>query len=146
MTMKQWPMAMAVAGAFVAGLGVHAVVSPEATAHAAANRVFELRTYTTPPGKLDALKARFRDHTIRIFNKHDMTSVGYWIPQDSPKSENTLIYVLAHPSREAAKTNWAAFQADPEWVKAKGDSEKDGKIVDHVDSVFMDPTDFSQIK
>ena len=146
MTMKRWPIALAVTGAFVAGFGVHASMTPAATAHAAANRVFELRTYTAPPGKLDALKARFRDHTIRIFNKHDMTSVGYWIPQDAPRSENTLIYVLAHPSREEAKKNWAAFQADPEWVKAKGDSEKDGKIVEKAESVFMDPADFSQIK
>ena len=144
--MKQWPVAMAVVGAFVAGFGVHAALSPTATVHAAANRVFELRTYSAPPGKLDALKARFRDHTIRIFNKHDMTSIGYWIPQDAPRNENTLIYVLAHPSREDAKKNWAAFQADPEWVKAKADSEKDGKIVEKTESVFMDPIDFSQIK
>ena len=146
MTIKQWPMALAVTGAFVAGFGVHSLVSPATTAHAAANRVFEMRTYTAPPGKLDALKARFRDHTIRIFNKHDMTSVGYWIPQDAPLSQNTLVYVLAHPSREDAKKNWAAFQADPEWVKAKAESEKDGKIVEKAESVFMDPTDFSQIK
>ena len=146
MTTKQWPMALAVTGAFVAGFGVHALVSPAATAHAAANRVFEMRTYTAPPGKLDALKTRFRDHTIRIFNKHDMTSIGYCIPQDAPRNENTLIYVLAHPSREDAKKNWAAFQADPEWVKAKGESEKDGRIVEKVESVFMDPADFSQIK
>jgi NIPSNAP len=146
MTMKQWPATLAVVGAFVAGFGVHALVSPAVTAHAAANRVFELRTYTAPPGKLDALKSRFRDHTIRIFNKHDMTSIGYFIPQDAPLSGNTLIYVLAHPSREDAKKNWAAFQADPEWVKAKTESEKDGKIVEKADSVFMDPADFSQIK
>jgi hypothetical protein len=144
--MKQWPTTLTVVGAFVAGFGVHALVSPAVTAHAAANRVFELRTYTAPPGKLDALKTRFRDHTIRIFNKHDMTSIGYFIPQDAPLSGNTLIYVLAHPSREDAKKNWAAFQADPEWVKAKTESEKDGKIVEKADSVFMDPADFSQIK
>jgi NIPSNAP len=146
MTMKQWPTALAVVGAFVAGFGVHAVVSPDVTAHAAANRVFEMRTYTAPPGKFDALKARFRDHTIRIFQKHDMTSIGYFVPQDAPLSENTLIYVLAHPSREDAKKNWAAFQADPEWVKAKTESEKDGSIVEKAVSVFMDPADFSQIK
>ena len=99
-----------------------------------------------PDGKLDALKARFRDHTIRIFNTHDMTSIGYWIPQDAPLSQNTLVYVLAHPSREDAKKNWAAFQADPEWVKAKAESEKDGKNVEKAESVFMDPDDFSQIK
>lgn len=146
MTIKQWPMALAVTGAFVAGFGVHSLVSPATTAHAAANRVFEMRTYTAPPGKLDALKARFRDHTIRIFNKHDMTSVGYWIPQDAPLSQNTLIYILEHSSREAAKANWAAFGADPEWVKAKAASEVDGKLTTKVESVFVDPTDFSPIK
>ena len=146
MTMKQWPAAVAVCGAFVAGFGVHALMSPALTAHAAANRVFEIRTYTAPAGKLDALKARFRDHTLKAFNRHDMTSIAYFIPQEAPLSDNTIIYVLAHPSREEAKKNWAAFSADPEWVKAKAESEKDGKIVEKVTSVFADPADFSPIK
>ena len=146
MTMKQWPVAMAVAGAFVAGAGVHELVSPALAAHAAANRVFEIRTYTAPPGKLEALKTRFRDHTIKSFNKHDMTSVAYFLPQDAPDSATTITYVLAHPTREDAKKNWAAFNADPEWVKAKADSEKDGKLVEKVVSVFADPADFSPIK
>src|SRR6476620_11028851 len=106
MTMKQWPMAFAVTGAFVAGFGVHSLVSPATTAAAAANRVFELRTYTAPPGKLEALKARFRDHTIRIFKRHNMEAIGYWVPQDPPLHDNTLIYVLMHPSREEATKNW----------------------------------------
>ena len=80
MTMKQWPVALAVAGAFVAGAGVHEMVSPALAAHAAANRVFEIRTYTAPPGKLEALKTRFRDHTIKSFNKHDMTSIALFHP------------------------------------------------------------------
>jgi NIPSNAP len=146
MTMKQWPAVVAVAGAFAAGFAVHAVTSSVVTAHAMANQVFEIRTYTAPPGKLDALKARFRDHTIKSFNKHDMKSVAYFIPQDAPLADNTIIYVLAHPSREDAKKNWAAFNADPEWVKAKTESEKDGKIVDKAVSVFADPADFSPIK
>ena len=146
MTMKQWPVALAVAGAFVAGAGVHEMVSPALAAHAAANRVFEIRTYTAPPGKLEALKTRFRDHTIKSFNKHDMKSVAYFLPQDAPDSTNTITYILAHPSREDAKKNWAAFNADPEWVKAKADSEKDGKLVEKVVSVFTDPADFSPIK
>jgi len=109
-------------------------------------KVYELRTYTCEPGKLEALKARFRDHTIRIFNKHGMESIGYWVPQDPERSKNTLIYVLAHPSREAATKNWADFQADPEWVKVRNESEASGKIVQKVDSVFMDPTEFSKLK
>jgi len=112
----------------------------------AEGRVYELRTYTCFDGKLDALKARFRDHTIRIFKKHDMQSVGYWVPEDPERSKNTLVYILVHPSREAADKNWAAFQADPEWKKVAAESEANGKIVQKVDRVFMDPTEFSQLK
>jgi hypothetical protein len=112
----------------------------------AEGRVYELRTYTCFEGKLDALKARFRDHTNRIFKKHDMQSIGYWVPQDPERSKNTLIYILVHPSREAADKNWAAFQADPEWKKVAAESEANGKIVQKVDRVFMDPTEFSQLK
>jgi len=119
---------------------------PESIVHAQGNRVFELRTYTTPEGKLDALKSRFRDNTIRIFNRHNMTSIGYWTPEDAPLSQNTLIYILAHPSREEAKKNWDAFRSDPEWVKVKAASEADGPLTTKVVSVFVDPTDFSQIK
>ena len=113
------------------------------TAAFAESAVYELRTYTTLDGKLDALVARFRDHTVRIFNKHQMESVGYWIPQDK---KNTLIYILKHPSREAADKHWAEFQADPEWKKVQTESEASGKIVDHVDRVWMAPTDFSKLK
>jgi ribosomal protein L3 len=146
MQISKCSVAGLVVGAFVCGFGLRESLAPVTTVHAAANRVFELRTYTTPPGKLDALKARFRDHTIALFNKHNMTSVGYWVPQDSPAKDNTLIYVIAHPSREEAAKSWAAFRADPDWVKAKGESEKDGPLTTKVESVFMDPTDFSQIK
>jgi len=112
----------------------------------AESRVYELRTYTCYEGKLDALKARFRDHTIRIFKKHGMESVGYWVPQDGERSKNTLIYILAHPSREAAAKNWADFAADPEWKKVAAESEANGKILQKVESVFMEPTEFSQLK
>jgi hypothetical protein len=114
---------------------------------AADNRVFEMRTYVCHPGKLDALKARFRDHTIRIFKKHGMESIGYWIPQDEGK-DTTLIYVIAHKDRDQATKNWAAFRADDEWKKVSADSEvkAGGKIVEKVISVYMDPADFSQIK
>ena len=110
----------------------------------AAAEVFELRTYTTNEGKLDNLNARFRDHTVRLFNKHGMKSVGYWVPVDEPKSKNTLIYVIKHKSREAAKASWKAFLADPEWKKAARDSQKDGPILAKApDSVFMNATDYS---
>jgi hypothetical protein len=106
-------------------------------------KVFELRTYTTNEGKLPDLQARFRDHTMQIFKKHHITNVGYWVPQDKP---NTLIYIISHPSREAAKANWDAFRADPEWQKVQKESEANGKIVDHVDSVYMDATEYSPLK
>jgi hypothetical protein len=112
----------------------------------AESRVYELRTYTAAEGKLDALKARFRDHTITIFKKHGMESIGYWVPQDGDRSKNTLIYIIAHPSREAATKNWAEFQADPEWKKVAAESEANGKLVLKVESVFMDPTEFSKLK
>ncbi|HLJ48335.1 MAG TPA: NIPSNAP family protein [Bryobacteraceae bacterium] len=123
-----------------------ACLSPLRTHAQNSTRVFEIRTYTAPEGKLDALKARFRDHTIDIFNRHGMTSIGYWVPQDSPKSQNTLIYIIAHPSRDAARQHWREFAADPEWKKVAAESEANGKIVDHIESVFVDPTDFSPIK
>jgi hypothetical protein len=109
-------------------------------------RVFELRTYTAPEGKLKDLDARFRDHTLKLFTKAGMTNIGYFHPQDAPNSQNTLIYILEHPSRDAAKKNWADFQADPEWQKVSAESQKDGRIVSKVESVFMDATDYSPIK
>jgi hypothetical protein len=108
-------------------------------------RVFELRTYHTFPGRLDALHKRFREHTLKLFEKHGMTNVGYWVPQDSPARETTLIYVISHASRDAAKASWAAFISDPEWKKVSEDSQKDGKIVEKVESVFMTATDYSLI-
>jgi hypothetical protein len=111
-----------------------------------APRVFEIRTYHTLPGRLDALHKRFREHTMKVFEKHGMTNVAYWTFQDSPAKENTLIYVISHASREQAKANWAAFSADPEWQKIAADSQVDGKIVERVESVFVDATDYSPLK
>lgn len=109
-------------------------------------RVFELRTYHTYEGKLDALLARFRDHTIDIFNRHGMTSIGYWLPTDEPLKGKTLVYMLAFPNREEAKKDWAEFRDDPEWKKVAAASEANGKLVEKVDSVFLEPTDFSRIR
>lgn len=110
---------------------------------AAENRVYELRTYTTLEGKLDALLARFRDHTTKLFEKHGMTNVGYWVPKDKP---NTLVYLLSYKDMNTAKAAWDGFRKDPDWVKARTASEANGKIVDKVDSVYMSPTDFSKLK
>jgi hypothetical protein len=130
-----------VAAGFVAGTFANTRVEAQT-----ANRVFELRTYTAPEGKLNDLQKRFRDHTLRIFQKHGMTNIGYWTPQDEPRSQNTLIYIIAHPSREAAKASWAAFAADPEWKKVSAESQVNGRIVEKVESVFLDATDYSPIK
>ncbi len=111
-----------------------------------ASRVFEMRTYTTPAGKLPALQRRFREHTMALFARHGMTNVGYWTPEDSTRAGNTLVYLLAYPSREAGRASWAAFNADPEWQKVRTESEAGGKIVEKVESVFLDPTDFSPMK
>jgi len=109
-------------------------------------RVFELRTYTSPPGKMKALHARFRDHTNKLFEKHGMTIIGFWNPVDPEKAEQTLIYLLAFPSKEAAAKSWQAFRDDPEWKAAKEASEQDGKLVDKVESVYLSPTDYSPLK
>jgi hypothetical protein len=110
------------------------------------HHVYELRLYHANEGKLEALKARFGDHTDALFQRHNMKSLGYWQPQDAPHSQTMLVYILEHPSREEAEKNWAAFQADPEWKKVKAESEKSGELVDHIDRYFMNPTSFSKLK
>jgi len=115
-------------------------------AQATSGHVYELRTYTAVEGKLANVNARFRDHTRAIFEKHDMKSVGYWTPMEGPTSGTTLVYLLEHPSRDAATKNWAAFRADPEWVKVKAESEAAGPIVAKTESVYLTPTDYSPMK
>ena len=113
----------------------------------AQDRVYEWRTYTCNEGKLENLKTRFRDHTIEIFKRHGMESIGYWVPVDPEKSKTTLVYIISHASQDQAKKNWAAFLSDPEWKKVAADSEKDGKILAKApESMFMTPTDFSKLK
>lgn len=136
-------------GAFTAGELVGKAGHAEPATHErteVANRVFEIRTYTTADGKLDALHRRFRDHTMGFFKQHGMTNVAYWTPQEGPSAGNTLIYVLAYPSREAARKSWSDFNADPAWQKVRAASEENGKIVTKVESVFVDPTDYSPMK
>jgi len=111
------------------------------------SRAFEMRTYYAAPGKLEALNARFRDHTCALFKKHGMEIVGFWIPNDKDKgAENKLIYILAHKSREAAKKSWSDFGSDPDWKKAQSASEANGKLVEKAESVFMSATDYSPMK
>jgi hypothetical protein len=109
-------------------------------------RVFELRTYTAAPGKMQDLHARFRDHTCKLLEKHGMTLVGFWAPTDPKGAEETLIYLVAHPGEAAAKKAWDEFRKDPDWIKAKADSEKNGPIVSKVEFRFLSPTDYSKLK
>ena len=135
-----------IAAVFAGGFVTARLAAPPASVHAQSERMYELRTYTTLPGRLEALKGRFRNHTTAIFEKHGMKNIGYWTPADAPRSENTLIYILAHDSRDAAKKSWDEFRADPEWQTVQRESEKDGKIVEKVESTFMTATDFSKLK
>ncbi|HEX7901975.1 MAG TPA: NIPSNAP family protein [Planctomycetota bacterium] len=123
-----------------AGVGGYAAGAREQKA----DRFFELRTYTPSPGKMDALHARFRDHTCKLFEKHGMTNVGYWV---TAGAEPKLVYVLAFPSKEARDASFKAFGADPDWQKVYADSQKDGiKLAAKVESVFLTPADYSAIK
>lgn len=109
-------------------------------------KVYELRTYTTHPGKLPDLLARFRNHTTKLFEKHGIINIGYWVPADEPLKSNTLIYIVAHKDRAAAKKSWDAFRNDPEWIRVRDESEKAAKINQKVESVYLDPTDFSKLR
>jgi hypothetical protein len=115
-------------------------------AEAQGRKVFEMRTYTSPEGKLNDLLARFRNDTLRIFEKHGMENVGYWVPTDAPGAANTLVYILAHDSRDAAAKSWAAFREDPEWKAVAERTQANGPIVSNVQSVFLESTDFSPLK
>jgi hypothetical protein len=128
-------------------LAAHALVAEPAPAAPVAGRVFELRTYTASPGKLDALNARFRNHTVALFKKHGMEVVGFWMPIDKEAGAgDKLVYILAHQSRPAAEASWNAFRADPEWVKVKTESEAGGSLTTKIESVFLTATDYSPLK
>ncbi|MEZ5364613.1 MAG: NIPSNAP family protein [Bryobacterales bacterium] len=136
--MMNWTVVLSLLG--VAAFGMATVEPAQAQ-----ERIFELRTYHCFPGRLDALHKRFREHTNAIFVKHGMSLIGYWTPTEGPDAGNTLVYMLAYPSKAAREASWKAFRDDPEWQTARAESEKDGKIVEKVDSVFLSPTDYSPI-
>ncbi len=129
-----------VAGLLPAALAINKAAS---ASELPASTIFELRVYHCYEGKLPDLLKRFREHTTKLFERHGMKNICYWTPLDDPAKSNTLIYVLAHASRDAAAASWKAFQADPEWVEVKDKSEANGKIVEKVDSTYMAKTDFS---
>jgi hypothetical protein len=134
-----------VLGCLMAGLAVLTATASAVDAPST-GKVYELRTYTASPGKLDALNARFRDYTCKLFKKHGMEVVGFWTPSEGEESKNTLIYILAFPSANAQKAAWQAFRDDPEWKEAKANSEKDGSLTTDVKSKNLKATDYSPIR
>jgi hypothetical protein len=142
-------MFRAIAIVALLALGVLTVVAAESKQEPSPgkDRVFEMRTYSTHEGRLPALNKRFREHTCDLFKKHGIELIGFWTPiEEKDGKSDKLVYILAYPSKEAATASWKAFQSDPEWIKARDASEKDGKIVKKVESVFLSPTDYSLIK
>jgi hypothetical protein len=141
---------LAVILAVALGAGVTALVVRAAGADkgdkAVDQRVYELRTYHIAPGKADALHARFRDHTLQLFDKHGLKVETFWKPLDDKAAEETLVYVLSFSSKDAADKAWKEFRDDPDWKKVKADSEKDGPLVTKVDSVYLTPTDYAPTK
>jgi hypothetical protein len=136
-------------GAVLGGLvfGMATAAAPASAADTpAAGKVYELRTYIASPGKLDALNARFRDHTCKLFKKHGIEIIGFWVPTQGEEAANTLIYLVVFPSVEAQKKAWQAFRDDPEWKKVKADSEKDGVLAKEVKSKNLQATDYSPMR
>lgn len=142
--MERWQLALAGLMILLAGgLGIfsQAVQGGDKKAE---QRVFEMRTYYVAPGKMDALHARFREHTNKLFEKHGMTLIGYWTPIEA--KDQKLVFILAYPSKAAADKSWKAFINDEDWKKAKAASEKDGPLVTKYESVYLNPADYSPIK
>ncbi|MGD0093061.1 MAG: NIPSNAP family protein [Planctomycetota bacterium] len=124
------------------GAALTLTAAAESTVPAAKEtRFFEMRTYFAAPGKLEALQARLRDHAFKLFEKHGITNIGYWVPVEN--TDNKVIYILAYPDREAREKSWKDFMADPDWQAAFKESEKDGKLVAKFESLYMQATDFS---
>lgn len=143
---KLWTVCGAAVLSFAAGSLLTARLMHLNQVRAASERVFELRVYHTVPGKASAVQSEFRDTVTKLFARHDLKAIGYWAPLDAPASENTFIYILAHPSREEAKKHWDAFRADPEFQEMIKGQQGDKKLVENVDSTYMAPTDFSPMK
>lgn len=120
--------------------------SPKVKKSSKGDRVFEMRTYTSPEGKSPSILARFREHTTKLFKKHGMTNVAYWTTIEKDNAQPKLLYILAHKSEEAGKASFDTFVKDTEWIKVRDESEKNGKIIEKIESVYMIPTDFSPIK
>lgn len=145
-TRSKWVSIVALSAVMLAGLVIGITMKSTEAAPADGARIYELRTYTCNEGKLDDLHARFANHTNALFVKHNMTLVGYWTPHEGDTKDNTLVYIIGHESREAAKENWKNFVNDPVWKEVYAESHKDGVIVAKVDSVFLEPTNYSPLR
>lgn len=133
-------LAALLAGGAMMGTSARAADPPPA------GKVFDMRTYTTNPGKLAALHARFRDYTCKLFRKHGMELIGFWTPTEGAEAQNTLIYIVAFPNAEAQKKAWDAFWADLEWKQIKADSEKEGVLVKEIQGKNLKATDYSPLR
>ena len=142
---KPWAICVIALASFAAGSLMTARLMDVDQVRADSNRLFELRVYHAVPGKVPALDSRFRDTTAKLLAKHDLTVVGYWVPEDAPGWDNTFVSLMAYPSREEANKNWAALLADPEF-QAVIKSEQANKLVEKIDSTYMRPADFSPLK
>lgn len=126
--------------ALVAALLLGTVATPEAAA--VDKRCYEMRIYHTAPGKLDALHQRFRNHTLRLFERHGIESIGYWVPLEN-NDDTRLVFLLAYPSKQAREDSWKKFMADPDWQAAQKASEANGPLVARVENYFLNATDYS---
>jgi hypothetical protein len=145
MKLNRWTACAIALVSFAAGTLMTARLIHVNQVLAESNRIFELRVYHTVPGKVPALESRFRDTTAKLLAKHDLKVVGYWVPEGTPDWDNTFIFMLAHASREEARSNWGAMLADPEFqevIKA----EQANKLVEKVNVTYMRPADFSPMK
>jgi NIPSNAP len=142
---KPWAICVIALASFAAGSLMTARLMDVDQVRADSNRLFELRVYHAVPGKVPALESRFRDTTAKLLAKHDLTVVGYWVPEDAPGWDNTFVSLMAYPSREEANKNWSALIADPEF-QAVIKSEQANRLVVREDSIYMRPTDFSTMK
>lgn len=146
MKLTRWNACALAAISFVAGSLLTARFTQMVHVSADSNRVFELRVYHAVPGKVPELETEFRDKVTKLFAKHDLKPVGFWKPVDGAYADNTFIYIIAHPSRDAAKQHWDAFRADPAFQEMMKAQQGDAKIVEKVDSTYMEPTSFSPMK
>jgi hypothetical protein len=141
----RWRVCAIAVVSFTAGSLITARLARVDQTRADSNRLFELRVYHTPPGKVPALESQFRDTTSKLLAKHDLKVVGYWVPEGTPDWENTFIYLLAHSSPQEAKQNWDAMRADPE-LQELIKAEQTNKLVEKIDRTYMRPTEFSPLK